>query len=133
MWTVRLLNRDQIHELIRRCKALFVHPQPKPSGSSTPNTSTGRAGAAGTGAGSGSSRAGGAGNRRIGTDENPIDMAYYDVLGLKAGCSTDEIKKAYRRMAIKVSVQYRLSCLKSKLTYSYIQIRIVMIQMLRRR
>jgi curved DNA-binding protein CbpA len=31
-------------------------------------------------------------------------MAYYDVLGLKAGCTVDEIKKAYRRLAIKVRI-----------------------------
>ena len=30
-------------------------------------------------------------------------MAYYDVLGLDSQCTGDEIKKAYRRLAIKVS------------------------------
>ena len=30
-------------------------------------------------------------------------MAYYDVLGLESQCTQDEIKKAYRRLAIKVS------------------------------
>jgi preprotein translocase subunit Sec63 len=30
-------------------------------------------------------------------------MAYYDVLGLKADCTTEEVKKAYRRLAIKAS------------------------------
>jgi hypothetical protein len=30
-------------------------------------------------------------------------MAYYDVLGLDSQCTQDEIKKAYRRLAIKVS------------------------------
>jgi len=30
-------------------------------------------------------------------------MAYYDILGLESQCTTEEIKKAYRRLAIKVS------------------------------
>lgn len=42
--------------------------------------------------------------RRFGTDDDPLDMAYYDVLGLKANCTNDEVKKAYRRLAIKVSL-----------------------------
>jgi curved DNA-binding protein CbpA len=29
-------------------------------------------------------------------------MAYYDVLGLPASCTTEEIKKSYRRLAIKL-------------------------------
>lgn len=29
-------------------------------------------------------------------------MAYYDVLGLDSQCSLEEVKKAYRRLAIKV-------------------------------
>ncbi|KAI9637107.1 X-domain of DnaJ-containing-domain-containing protein [Dioszegia hungarica] len=82
-----------------QCKTLFVHPQPKPS-SSAANAGTSRAGAAGSSTGA-SGRSGG-GGRKIGTDANPIDMAYYDVLGLKADCSVDEIKKAYRRLAIKL-------------------------------
>jgi hypothetical protein len=29
-------------------------------------------------------------------------MAYYDVLGLDSQCTQEEVKKAYRRLAIKV-------------------------------
>lgn len=42
--------------------------------------------------------------RRIGTDKNPIDLAYYDVLGVDSQCTLEEIKKAYRRLAIKVRI-----------------------------
>lgn len=78
---------------------MFTHPQPKPSATSQSSTSgngTNSNGRSGMGA------AAARGGRRIGTDESPIDMAYYDVLGLKANCTTDEVKKAYRRLAIKL-------------------------------
>ena len=39
----------------------------------------------------------------MGTDKNPLDMAYYDVLGVDSQCTIEDIKKAYRRLAIKVS------------------------------
>ncbi|GAA5845022.1 hypothetical protein JCM3766R1_004851 [Sporobolomyces carnicolor] len=39
--------------------------------------------------------------RTIGTDEKPLDTSYYDLLGLPVTCTTEEVKKAYRRLAIK--------------------------------
>jgi hypothetical protein len=71
-----------------RCKQFFNHPQPRPSTSSTPNAESSKPKTRGRG---------------IGSDKNPLDMAYYDVLGLDSQCTQDEIKKAYRRLAIKVS------------------------------
>ena len=75
-----------------RCKQFFNHPQPRPSTStSTPNNAE---------SSKPQSKSRG---RGIGSDKNPLDMAYYDVLGLESQCTQDEIKKAYRRLAIKVS------------------------------
>jgi hypothetical protein len=68
------------------CKALFAHDAARRSANASPNpppkASTKR--------------------RGIGTDANPIDMAYYDVLGLEASATSEQIKKAYRRLAIKL-------------------------------
>lgn len=105
--------------LTSRCKTLFTHPQPRPStagSSSTSNASTSKV----------------ASRRTIGTDKNPIDMAYYDILGLESQCTTEEIKKAYRRLAIKVRPGSLNTC-PLHLTYSCTQTKTVMIQMQRRR
>ena len=40
-------------------------------------------------------------NRRIGTDQKPLDTKYYDVLGVKTDATDAEIKSAYRRLALK--------------------------------
>jgi hypothetical protein len=75
-----------------RCKQFFNHPQPRPS------TFTSTSSNAESSKPQSKSR-----GRGIGSDKNPLDMAYYDVLGLESQCTQDEIKKAYRRLAIKVS------------------------------
>ncbi|TYJ55225.1 hypothetical protein B9479_004055 [Cryptococcus floricola] len=71
------------------CKQMFTHPQPKPSNARSSATGS-----------SGSSAP--AKSRRIGSDKNPLDMAYYNILALDSQCTTEEVKKAYRRLAIKL-------------------------------
>ncbi|KAJ7714096.1 X-domain of DnaJ-containing-domain-containing protein [Mycena metata] len=39
--------------------------------------------------------------RKFGTQERPLETGYYDILGITPTATTDEVKKAYRRMAIK--------------------------------
>jgi hypothetical protein len=39
--------------------------------------------------------------RRIGTADKPLETGYYDTLGIPVDATTDDIKKAYRKLAIK--------------------------------
>jgi preprotein translocase subunit Sec63 len=38
---------------------------------------------------------------KLSLDENPVSTEYYDILGLTASATQNDIKKAYRKMAIK--------------------------------
>jgi hypothetical protein len=80
------------------CKRLFDPPPPTSSGAGADGKSSKAGAASGTGAGSSAAAA----QRRMGTDARPLETRFYDVLGVDTQATSDEIKKAYRRLAIKL-------------------------------
>ncbi|KAH7912101.1 DnaJ-domain-containing protein [Hygrophoropsis aurantiaca] len=85
------------------CKTVYAHtfyPAQIPAGWN-PNTGGISSPSGGNGAGSSSAPQGGRKGRKIGTQEKPLETGYYDILGVAIDATTDDIKKSYRRLAIK--------------------------------
>ncbi|KAK4058150.1 DnaJ-like protein [Microbotryomycetes sp. JL221] len=91
-------NNDEVELECAQCHKHWTTNEARSNtATSTGGTTTTNSNANGSTKSSTTSKA----KRRIGTDEKPLDMSYYDLLGLPANCTTEDVKKAYRRLAIK--------------------------------
>ncbi|KAJ8592756.1 DnaJ-domain-containing protein [Rhizopogon salebrosus TDB-379] len=82
-----------------KCQSIYTHafyPAQLPSGYSTTSNSHNS-----IGSGSTPPPPNGRKGRKIGTQEKPLETGYYDLLGVPIDASIDDIKKSYRRLAIK--------------------------------
>lgn len=85
-----------------KCQSTYTHafyPAQLPPGYSTTSSSTPPYNPIGSGSAPPPSNA--RKGRKIGTQEKPLETGYYDLLGVPIDASTDDIKKSYRRLAIK--------------------------------